>query len=347
MITNLQATVPTRVLILSDTHGRNDISITSSFDLAIHCGDLTEGSRIAEFRSTLDLLRAVPSPTKVVIAGNHDITLEKETFLKHLHAAGVKCTDPAATKEYGQIDEARALLRDAEHEGIHFLEEGLHTLDLANGARVSLYVNPQTPRSKSEGALGDSEAGWAFQYDASSSQRRFDLAQRVDIFVTHGPPEGVLDYTGDRRAGCPSLFAAVARARPQLHCFGHVHAGWGAKLVTWRGTPSNIEKPCHFTAIDNDASVVLERLNFLKPGKFDSEEVKVEKCGKLDKMLALGYCQLERKVVKESKIEETTVEGTMVEEGSQTLFVNAAVQGDEEMPAQPPISTVLNLPRSS
>ncbi|KAI0133555.1 hypothetical protein BJ170DRAFT_606663 [Xylariales sp. AK1849] len=59
-----------------------------------------------------------------------------------------------------------------------------------------------------------------------------------------------MDYTDSKqRAGCPHLFGAIRRAKPLLHCFGHIHEGWGSKLVTWRDKIS--ERPSHFTDIDN------------------------------------------------------------------------------------------------
>lgn len=37
-----------------------------------------------------------------------------------------------------------------------------------------------------------------------------------------------------KRAGCPHLLAALERARPRLHCFGHIHEARGAERVSWR-----------------------------------------------------------------------------------------------------------------
>lgn len=53
--------------------------------------------------------------------------------------------------------------------------------------------------------------------------------------LTHGPPHQILDRThrGDA-VGCANLFRAAARVRPRLHCFGHIHEGWGAERVAWR-----------------------------------------------------------------------------------------------------------------
>ena len=57
----------------------------------------------------------------------------------------------------------------------------------------------------------------------------------IDIMITHGPPKNILDatYYGDESVGCDHLRRAVARCRPRLHCFGHIHEGWGAQRLNW------------------------------------------------------------------------------------------------------------------
>lgn len=52
----------------------------------------------------------------------------------------------------------------------------------------------------------------------------------IDVLVTHGPPFGVLDRTvSGTDVGCEELRPAVARVRPRLHVFGHIHEGAGAR----------------------------------------------------------------------------------------------------------------------
>jgi len=55
--------------------------------------------------------------------------------------------------------------------------------------------------------------------------------------MTHGPPYRILDQTvyGEKCVGCPHLLRAAYRAKPRLHCFGHIHEGWGAQRVLWKG----------------------------------------------------------------------------------------------------------------
>ena len=56
----------------------------------------------------------------------------------------------------------------------------------------------------------------------------------IDVMMTHGPPMGILDTTTTGvHVGCDHLLRAARRAKPQLHCFGHIHEGWGAQKLTW------------------------------------------------------------------------------------------------------------------
>lgn len=64
--------------------------------------------------------------------------------------------------------------------------------------------------------------------------------------ITHGPPLGVLDKTSrGEMVGCEHLLRAARRCRPQLHCFGHIHEGWGAEKVVWNDEELDV-KPQHY-----------------------------------------------------------------------------------------------------
>lgn len=105
----------------------------------------------------------------------------------------------------------------------------------SNGRQI--YTSPYTPEF----------CEWGFSY--KRHQDRYNPAPavapfkapnpipswpQVDLMLTHGPPYQILDRTGHGEdVGCENLLKAVARARPRLHCFGHIHEGWGAEKVTW------------------------------------------------------------------------------------------------------------------
>ena len=256
------ASIRTRIVIVSDTHGDDLIhKPAGTYDVAIHCGDLTEESKLDEFRVSLDLMLAVKAPLKLVIAGNHDFSMDTPVLANKL-ADNMTAEDTDLVKRtYGDFGEARAMfVTDATRAaGLIFLDEGNYNFKLANSASLSVYASPYTA-SKS--------CTWGFQY-RPSEEHTWNIKPNTDIVITHSPPHGVLDYTGHKtRAGSPSLFGAIAQVKPKMHCFGHIHEAWGAKVVGWRQT--DIASPTHFTAIDNDRSTLVENLASLRTSKFDT-----------------------------------------------------------------------------
>ena len=54
------------------------------------------------------------------------------------------------------------------------------------------------------------------------------IPENIDILVTHGPPQGILDKTArGNEAGCEDLLVTLDRARPRIHVFGHIHEAYG------------------------------------------------------------------------------------------------------------------------
>ncbi|GLA13993.1 hypothetical protein AnigIFM62618_011411 [Aspergillus niger] len=281
--------IKTRFLILSDTHGAElpESCFHHSSDIVIHCGDLTTSSYITEFQTTIKQLQRLKAPFKFVIAGNHDFTLDTPTFQQKIREAGLE-NDPTVKNVYGDYEEIRTLFKHQQDNGIIFLDEGTHSLTLPNGAKLNIYASPYTP------SLGD----WGFQYHPEKGHD-FQIDKDVDVVITHGPPRGVMDYTENGRAGCPDLFKAVARARPLMHCFGHIHEGWGAMIARWRDSTLIDDEPSHFTAIDYGRSTAINKLS------------------KLDSMTSPA-------VIRTS---HCTDDAVALLPGDQTLFVNAAFEG--------------------
>lgn len=217
--------IPTKFFILSDTHGielPSDKKPLEYADVVIHCGDLTEESKLEEFQASIRLLDSIQAPLKLVIAGNHDFTMDIPTFKKKIADIDPPLDPELVRKVYGDYGEARRTFEEAKIAGIVFLDEGTHQFHLANGAALTVYASPLTP------SFGD----WGFRY-SPHERHEFSIGKGVDVAITHGPPQGIMDRTYDgKRVGSPELFSAIARTRPQLHCFGHIHEGWGAKLVT-------------------------------------------------------------------------------------------------------------------
>lgn len=316
--------VRTRVLIVSDTHGQpfQDKPLQSA-DVAIHCGDLTNGSKLDEMRAAISLIGDLNAPLKLVIAGNHDFTLDIPAFETKIAEATPPLDPGQVTKEYGYFGEAQRLLEKARDKGITFLSEGNYEFELNNGALLRVYASPWTP------ALG----AWGFQYPPSRGHT-FSINQGTDIAITHGPPRGILDRThGRERAGCPDLFKSVARTRPAIHCFGHIHEGWGAKLVAWRPELPEGQEPSHFNAIDNDKSVLVESLAGITQSRFDTPDDAKKKISKVKRYNQDRCCDISR---------FSGVACPQRDEGH-TLFVNAAVEGDDGSLSQKPFLVEIDL----
>lgn len=139
--------------------------------------------------------------------------------------------------------------------------------------------------------------------------------QELDIICTHGPPYKRGDSTAHGNVGCPHLLKAVARAKPLVHCFGHIHEGWGAERVTW------------------------------------DEVLDTEEKGTMEQFKTQGWekhvKQVERIEVVEKEVKERRavfVDGRDVKKGEQTLMVNAAIMDVGYSPVNAPFVVDLDLP---
>lgn len=180
----------------------------------------------------VSMLKQADAELKLVIAGNHDISLDKGYYAQRGAArhGSARVEDP---------DEIRGLYTNeaARQAGIVYMEEEVQTFELKNGARFTVYASPYTPEF----------CGWAFAYKRNedrfnnpSETANFQALNpvpsfpKVDIMLTHGPPLGILDQVlHGPKAGCEHLLQACSRARPRLHVFGHIHEGFGAVRHNW------------------------------------------------------------------------------------------------------------------
>jgi Icc-related predicted phosphoesterase len=73
--------------------------------------------------------------------------------------------------------------------------------------------------------------GGAFGLSSPADRVRLyaKIPDDVDVLISHGPPQGILDQSpgSPEHAGCPELLEAVNRLKPKLHVFGHVHGAHG------------------------------------------------------------------------------------------------------------------------
>ena len=311
------STIATRFLVLSDTHDFEFTAGTSQplrlptpkADVLLHCGDLTQVGGISSFQRALKMLGSIDAELKIVIAGNHDLELDKAFWEAQRDEEG-NAEDP---EDHDLAVKAMTgpLAADA---GVTFLTEGTHSFTLKTGAKFSIYVSPYTP------AFCD----WAFAY--KHNEDRFNSPQQtangitsiattpipndVDIVMTHGPPKGLLDWCPQGNVGCPNLLQAVRRVKPLMHCFGHIHEGHGVEVIDWK----KIEQPVAEAA---------------RPAPRKNEAV--------------------HRYFEDDSIENPYPESFVWEDGrgERTLAINASIMTEDYKPRNAPWLISLNLPRSS
>ncbi|EAS33955.2 Ser/Thr protein phosphatase [Coccidioides immitis RS] len=262
--------VKTRICMISDTHNCSPLPPGEvhtpyrrplpSADVLLHGGDLTFVGREKEHQGVIDMLKEADAELKIVIAGNHDITLDEEYYnsVGHLKHKWTGPEDLAKIRELYCGEEAQRY-------GIVYMEEGVRTFRLKNGAQFTIYATPYQPEF----------CRWAFAYNRAhdrfnpSPEGALFQAQNpvpsfpdVHILLTHGPPLGFLDLVhSNRHVGCQHLRGAVGRARPLIHCFGHIHEGHGAVRMNWdadslKTIPQNraeeLKNRCAFVDLSRD-----------------------------------------------------------------------------------------------
>lgn len=188
-----------KIAVFSDTHGYHRLLTLPDADMAIFAGDFSMRGGYEKTRDFTQWLGALPYETKVAIAGNHDI--EMQTVPERY--------EPLFTKA-----------------GIHYLRDELIVF---GGVRI--YGSPYTSWFH-----GDR---WAF--NLPQGKDTYDhwkqIPKNLDVLVTHGPPNRILDSVGaDEYAGDPGLAVRLAElsdegAAPNYHVFGHIHEGHGRRKV--------------------------------------------------------------------------------------------------------------------
>lgn len=69
--------ISTRVMAISDTHEHSlDGTTMPQVDVILHTGDLTNFGELEALKETVKMLGSIEAEPKLVIAGNHDISLD-------------------------------------------------------------------------------------------------------------------------------------------------------------------------------------------------------------------------------------------------------------------------------
>lgn len=179
---------------LSDTHNYHKKLNVPSGDLLIHSGDFTSNGQVHQIVAFDKWLGEIKHKFKfgiLICAGNHDRLFE---------------TDPNL---------ARSLITNA----TYLQDEAIEI----NGFKI--YLSPHQPEF----------CNWSFNVPRGEALAKIwaKIPLDTDILVTHGPARGILDYAPQcGQVGCNDLYRRILELpNLLLHCFGHIHASWGTKMV--------------------------------------------------------------------------------------------------------------------
>jgi len=195
----------TRLVCISDTHNLHEKLELPEGDVLIHAGDFSMLGHVKETIRFIRWFAEQPHKHKILIAGNHDVTLDKGFYQASWQRFHRFMEDQHSIKNY--------LLRE---ESIHYLEDSSVTLD-----GIKFYGSPYQP------AFG----GWAFNVNRGLPIRAVwsAIPDDTDVLITHGPPAGYGDTLDNGESvGCEDLLQEITeRVKPRVHVFGHIHEGYG------------------------------------------------------------------------------------------------------------------------
>ena len=210
------------VVAISDSHSMHSTlqGDWPTADIFVHTGDLTQYGTREELQSAIAWLGSLPFMHKIVIAGNHDIGLDKTCTYRSALARR------AGT--YAAPEEIDALIATMRQNNIIYLSPERPSVKLlVKECCVEIYGSPFSPLSIGPSAFmrPRTEDTWAEVGGRGS---------HYDILLSHTPPRGHLDQNrrGDH-IGCDHFLAAIERIKPTVVVFGHIHEARGSDTLTW------------------------------------------------------------------------------------------------------------------
>ncbi len=180
-----------KICIISDTHNHHKKVKLPDADVIIHCGDFTSVGYEHEIKNFMKWYSNLHQfEHKIIIAGNHDQLFEGNSRL------------------------AKSLIPN----NVIYLEDSgveINGLNFYGSPVQKMFMN------------------WAFNKPEEKLKLHWEaIPTDTDILITHSPPYGIGDYVprNGEHCGSPSLFSEVVeRIKPKIHCFGHIHEGYGIK----------------------------------------------------------------------------------------------------------------------
>ena len=186
-----------RIVFISDTHNYHKYVQLPKGEILVHAGDISGQGKPEEVGPFFDWLEEKSKEFEhiIFIAGNHDMSFE----YKHPWLQSWLSKLPA---------------------NVHYLEDSEIVID-----GIKFYGSPWQPEF----------FDWAFNLPRGKelANKWAQIPKDTDVLITHGPPYGICDYTlrDNIHVGCADLLDRVFLIQPKIHVFGHIHEGYGYKVL--------------------------------------------------------------------------------------------------------------------
>jgi Icc-related predicted phosphoesterase len=242
-----------RITGISDTHNKHN-QLNGKLpggNLLIHSGDITSLGRQHEVEQFIKWFGKQDYTHKVFIAGNHDMSFDREKLLRdklaHFEGRTEYDTECAEGKPEWLVE-----MLDNLPDNVYYLENSSIKLE-----GINIWGSPYSP------SFG---YGWAFNKD-----RGHDIAQcwneipmDTDIVITHSPIYGYNDRARNtnQNVGCADLYHRLHEVKPHLHFAGHIHEGYGYGTIPYKDEWGDI-----YTFNPSTCNLRYEAIN--KPITFD------------------------------------------------------------------------------
>ena len=215
-----------RITHISDTHNKHK-QLNGKLpggDILIHSGDISSLGRKHEVQGFVEWFNGINNYThKIFIAGNHDMSFDREQLLRDKLAHFEGRTDYDTDCADGKPEWLEELLGIHLHPNVFYLENNFVILD-----DLKIWGSPISP------SFG---YGWAFNKDRGHEINKVwdGIPNDTDIVITHSPIYGYCDrtYRTNESVGCNELYYRLNEVSPHLHFSGHIHEGYGYKETHW------------------------------------------------------------------------------------------------------------------
>ena len=255
-----------RITHISDTHNKHS-QLNGKLpggDLLIHSGDISSLGRQSEVERFVKWFNGIDNYThKIFIAGNHDMTFDREILLRDKLAYFEGKTEYDTSCSEGKPDWLDNLLQTGLNYNVFYLENNFIEID-----QIKIWGSPITP------SFG---YGWAFNKDRGHDINEVwnTIPMDTDIVITHGPIYGYCDRTSNTNTnvGCADLYHRLHEVKPHLHFSGHIHEayGWGTipykdewgDIYAFNGCSCNLRYEVYNPPITFDYNFVSREIDFI------------------------------------------------------------------------------------